>query len=168
MTSRLVNLLKSVSVARSCFASRYPRLLMLLSAGIIFAATISPASAQAIVNHKNTSPDAFRQLDEVWPTANSYRTASGAPGHEYWQQKVDYDIDVELHDDKRQITGSESVTYTNNSPDALSYLWFQLDANRFHPNSNANRHHPATSLDDRITFGRLNSLIQAENFPGGT
>ncbi|MCA9085169.1 MAG: aminopeptidase [Planctomycetaceae bacterium] len=130
--------------------------------------TASTVYGQAIVNNKNPSPDAFRQLDETWPTANSYRTASGAPGHEYWQQKVDYDIDVELHDDTQRITGSETITYTNQSPDTLNYLWLQLDANRFHPSSNANAHHRAPSLDGRMTFHHLESMLKAEKFPGGT
>ena len=93
-------------------------------------AGISPAQSQ-IVNRKYAPPDAFRQLDEVLPTPNSWRAASGAPGHEYWQQKVDYDIAVELNDDRQMLTGSEEITYTNNSPDTLRYLWLQLDQNRF-------------------------------------
>lgn len=71
----------------------------------------------------------FEQLGTMLPTPNSYRTASGTPGHEYWQQKADYMIDVELDDDKQTIEGSEVITYTNNSPDALSYLWLQLEQN---------------------------------------
>ena len=123
---------------------------------------------QVLVNRKHSAPDAFRQLDEVLPTANSYRTASGAPGHEYWQQKVDYDIDVELHDDTQRITGTEVISYVNNSPDTLRYLWLQLDANRFRPDSAANRHKAAPSLSSRVEFKRLNSMLQAEKFPGGT
>jgi hypothetical protein len=73
--------------------------------------------------------DKFRQLEEILPTPNSYRTASGAPGHEYWQQQADYKIKAELNDDKQQLFGEETITYTNNSPDPLSYLWLQLDQN---------------------------------------
>ncbi|MFY9254571.1 MAG: M1 family aminopeptidase [Fuerstiella sp.] len=127
----------------------------------------SSANGQAIVNRKNPAPDAFRQLDEVLATPNVYRNASGAPGHEYWQQKVDYDISVELHDDTQSITGSEVITYANNSPDTLKYLWLQLDTNRFHPNSAANRHQTAPSLDSKVTFKRLDSMLKAESFPGG-
>ena len=121
-----------------------------------------------IVNRKYAPPDAFRQLDEVLPTANQWRTASGAPGHEYWQQKVDYDIQVELHDDSQKITATEVVTYTNNSPDTLKYLWLQLDANRFHPDSMANRHRQAPSLGDKVTFKTLDGIVTATKFPGGT
>ena len=82
-------------------------------------------------------PDPFRQLEEVLPTPTSTRSASGAPGHRYWQQDVDYKIDVSLDDDKQRIVGSERITYRNNSPDPLEYLWLQLDANIFAPDSRA-------------------------------
>src|SRR5690242_13351919 len=72
----------------------------------------------------------FEQLDQVLPTPNEYRTGSGAPGPKYWQQKADYVINVELNDDNQSITGSETITYTNNSPDVLKYLWLQLDQNK--------------------------------------
>jgi len=66
----------------------------------------------------------FEQLGTMLPTPNSYRSASGRPGHEYWQQQADYDISVTLDDLNQTITGSETITYTNNSPDPLSYLWY--------------------------------------------
>ncbi|MEO0403885.1 MAG: M1 family metallopeptidase, partial [Bacteroidota bacterium] len=75
------------------------------------------------------NPDLFKQMREEWPTPNVYRTASGAPGHEYWQQKVDYDMKIRLDDEKQQVYGEETITYTNNSPDELRYLWVQLDQN---------------------------------------
>lgn len=71
----------------------------------------------------------FKQLNEELPTPNVYRTASGAPGHEYWQQRADYKIKLEIDDEKQQLHGEESITYYNNSPDDLSYLWLQLDQN---------------------------------------
>lgn len=71
----------------------------------------------------------FEQLGPMLRTPNVYRTASGAPGHLYWQQKANYVIEVELNDDNRSIKGSETVTYINNSPDQLTYLWIQLDQN---------------------------------------
>lgn len=119
-----------------------------------------------VVNHKYGQPDRFRQLEEVLPTPGSIRTASGAPGHDYWQQKVDYDIDVTLDDKHQRIDGQETITYHNHSPDTLKYLWLQLDANRFHPNSNANRHQTGV-LPDRITYDRFESTLYARNFPGG-
>jgi Peptidase family M1 domain len=71
----------------------------------------------------------FEQLGTQLPTPNEYRAPSGAPGSKYWQQKADYVITAELNDEHQSIAGSETVTYTNNSPDALKYLWLQLDQN---------------------------------------
>ncbi|MBS1488121.1 MAG: M1 family metallopeptidase [Bacteroidetes bacterium] len=78
----------------------------------------------------------FEQLDQMLPTPNEYRTGSGAPGPKYWQQQADYDITAELNDENQTITGSETITYSNNSPDVLKYLWVQLDQNLFEKNSN--------------------------------
>lgn len=77
----------------------------------------------------------FEQLDQMLPTPNSYRTASGSPGVAYWQQQADYVINVEVDDKTQILTGSETITYTNNSPEKLSYLWLQLDQNLFASNS---------------------------------
>ncbi len=79
----------------------------------------------------------FRQLESVLPTPNIFRTASGAPGPAYWQQQADYNINVTLDEDKKQIIGSETIVYTNNSPDPLNYIWVQLDQNRFKEGSTA-------------------------------
>jgi len=76
-----------------------------------------------------TNTNVFRQLGTELPTANAFRTASGAPGHMYWQQQVDYDMQLKLDDNTQRIDGSETITYTNNSPDELRYLWLQLDQN---------------------------------------
>ena len=78
---------------------------------------------------ENINYNKFRQLKQELPTPNVYRTASGAPGHEYWQQKADYKISVVLDDLKQAISGEETITYHNNSPDILPYLWLQLDQN---------------------------------------
>ena len=71
----------------------------------------------------------FEQLGQTLPTPNEYRTGSGAPGPKYWQQKADYVISIELHESTNSISGSETITYTNNSPDVLKYLWLQVDQN---------------------------------------
>ena len=71
----------------------------------------------------------FEQMDNMLPTPNQYRTGSGEPGPAYWQQKADYKIKVELDDENQRVTGSEVVTYFNNSPSELRYLWIQLDQN---------------------------------------
>ena len=94
-----------------------------------------PSANAAIKQTKGDFEDKFRQLDEVLPTPNVYRNAAGEPGHQYWQQKVDYDIDVKLLEGKRRIEASETITYHNNSPDTLKYLWIQLDQNKFRDDS---------------------------------
>ena len=100
------------------------------------AATFNVAAAQPIQQTTNNWRDAFRQLeDEDWPSPNRERRATGAPGPDYWQQDVDYDIDIRLDEDEKHLYGSETVTYTNNAPDPLDFLWFQLDQNRFRPDS---------------------------------
>jgi len=77
----------------------------------------------------------FEQMDNMLPTPNQYRTGSGEPGPDYWQQKADYKIKVELDDENQRITGSEVITYYNNSPSELRYLWIQLDQNVREQNS---------------------------------
>lgn len=79
----------------------------------------------------------FAQLDIELPTPNEYRTAAGAPGHGYYQQKADYKMNLTLDDTKQTIHGEEVITYTNNSPDVLEYLWLQLDQNIFKPDSDS-------------------------------
>ncbi|MEM9553648.1 MAG: M1 family metallopeptidase [Acidobacteriota bacterium] len=102
---------------------------------LLFASPALPIPEQT----KGQFQDKFRQLDEVLPTANSYRTAGGEPGHHYWQQEVDYEIDVRLIEDRRRIEASQLVRYTNHSPDTLRFLWLQLDQNRFRNDSLAER-----------------------------
>ena len=84
-------------------------------------------------NHGNR----FEQLGTILPTPNEYRTASGAPGPKYWQQRCDYDITCELDEPNRKLSGKETITYFNNSPDQLSYLWFQLDENEHSTKNNS-------------------------------
>ena len=77
----------------------------------------------------------FSQMYDLLATPNMFRTASGAPGPAYYQQQADYKIDVELDDKKSKLTGSEIITYSNNSPDTLEYLWIQLDQNQAKANT---------------------------------
>jgi len=84
-------------------------------------------------NHGNR----FEQLGTILPTPNEYRTASGAPGPKYWQQRCDYDIVCELDEPNRRLNGKETITYFNNSPDPLTYLWIQLDENEHSTKNNA-------------------------------
>ncbi|WP_419869858.1 M1 family metallopeptidase [Chryseobacterium sp. CT-SW4] len=87
-------------------------------------------SAQNIQNNPGSNHgNKFEQLGSILPTPNIYRTASGAPGQGYWQNRADYEISAYLDEDKRNLKGSETVTYYNNSPDDLDYIWLQLDEN---------------------------------------
>ncbi len=95
----------------------------------------SSANASAIKQTKGNYEDKFRQLEETLPTPNVYRNASGGPGESYWQQQVDYKIKVSLDEEKRRLSGSEKITYKNNSPYKLKYLWIQLDQNVFKEDS---------------------------------
>lgn len=79
--------------------------------------------------HSQIHEDKFAQIDEWLPTPNNYRTASGAPGQDYWQNEADYVMEIELDDDNQIIYGKQLVTYHNNSPHTLTYLWIQLDQN---------------------------------------
>ena len=98
------------------------------------AAGASMAQNNSTSNHGNK----FEALGTMLPTPNEYRTASGAPGPKYWQQRADYDIKATLDEDKQWLTGSETITYFNNSPDQLTYLWLQLDENEHSAKNNAN------------------------------
>ena len=97
------------------------------------------AYAQNIQNNPGSNhANKFEQLGNILPTPNEYRTASGAPGPKYWQQRADYNIKCELDEKNKKLTGSETITYFNNSPDVLTYLWFQLDENQHSSVNNAN------------------------------
>jgi hypothetical protein len=106
----------------------------LITIAVLTFATIGSANA-AINQTKGDFEDKFRQLDESLPTPNVYRNAAGEPGHEYWQQQVDYKIKARLDEEKRRIDASQTITYHNNSPDTLKYLWMQLDQNKFRNDS---------------------------------
>lgn len=110
--------------------------------------------------------DKFRQLDELLPTPTSYRTASGAPGHKYWQQKVNYKINITLDDKTQRLSGNEIMHYQNNSPDTLRYLWLQLDQNIKKGNSDTNLTRTAPKKD-KISFERFRDMINAPKFDGG-
>lgn len=135
----------------------------IIAAGVMASvAFTSFAGAQGIEQTKMPFQDKFRQLEEVLPTPNMYRTGSGAPGHGYWQQKVDYKIKVTLDDANQRISGSEDVTYNNQSPDALKYLWVQMDQNRFNKNSTGSM----TSTDGsktRMYNGTLRARLETQN-----
>lgn len=98
-----------------------------------------PVLAQPLSNPGSNHGNRFEQLSYLLPSPNEYRTASGAPGHKYWQQRADYDITTELDENNLTLKGSETITYHNNSPDPLYYLWLQLDENIHDPGADNNR-----------------------------
>ena len=115
---------------------------------------------------ENLNNSKFKQLHEELPTPNVYRTASGAPGHEYYQQKADYVISVELDENKNTIHGNETITYTNNSPDNLKYLWVQLDQNVRAKNSHGQLTSTST-MDEDMRFSTIKRMHDRMNFDGG-
>ena len=127
-------------------------------------AVLVPAGALMAQDSPRYGRDKFRQLDQELPTPNTYRTASGAPGHQYWQQKADYDIQVELDDAKQTVTGSETVTYHNLSPDRLDYLWLQLDQNMRAKDSDTHKIRTGT-LGDSLSIDGLQRMLDV--FDGG-
>ena len=113
---------------------------------------------------ENRADEKFAQLYDLLPTPNVYHAASGAPGHEYYQQKADYVMDIELDDKKQILYGTSTITYTNNSPDELPYLWLQLDQNIRAQNSDT-RKTETFEMSDKIN---VNDFKKVENdFDGG-
>ncbi len=104
-------------------------------------------------NHGNK----FEQLGTILPMANEYRTASGAPGPKYWQQRADYTIKATLDEKNLLLSGSEVITYYNNSPDVLEYLWIQLDENE-HSSKNNSGYEDTSSLTKNIDFDLLEKI----------
>ena len=120
-----------------------------------------------IVIERLDHPDVFRQLDEILPTPNEARLASGAPGPGYWQQKVDYAIQVRLDEATRSLHGEQRITYHNQSPHELRYLWLQLDQNRFRRDSLGNRSQPAPDLTQPQSIRSLRQHLALQSWEGG-
>jgi hypothetical protein len=108
----------------------------------------------------------FEQLDQTLPTPNSYRSSSGAPGVNYWQQRADYVIAAELNDDNQSLSGTETITYYNNAPEELRYLWLQLDQNLMAPNSMTKQTQGFT-VRDSIAAKFIAGPTNAYDFKGG-
>ena len=129
---------------------------------IVFVAT----SYGQITKQGHTNQNKFRQLKQELPTPNLERTASGAPGKEYTQQKVDYTMDIILDDQKTRITGAETITYHNNSKDNLAYLWVQLDQNMRAKDSKTPDISP-NSIPNKLSKSRFDKNYVEEAFDGG-
>jgi hypothetical protein len=106
---------------------------------VVFALGTQSLWAQQILNNPGSNHgNKFEQLGTILNTPNEQRTASGAPGVKYWQQRADYNIKCELDEKNLTLTGAETITYYNNSPDVLTYIWIQLDENEHSSLRNAN------------------------------
>ena len=126
------------------------------------------ASSITIQAQDNSWKGKFEQLGEALPTPNSYRAGSGTPGTAYWQQRADYVIDVEVNDETQVLTGKETITYFNNSPEALTFLWLQLDQNLLAKNSIALQTKRGTVRDSLPGLSVSNVLgIQTDDYQGG-
>ncbi|MEQ9285563.1 MAG: M1 family metallopeptidase [Cyclobacteriaceae bacterium] len=108
----------------------------------------------------------FEQLGSKLPGANEYRTASGAPGSKYWQQRADYTIEAELNDDGQRISGRETITYYNQSPDDLAYLWLQLDQN-IRSDKSDTKLVSSSSMSRSMSGKRLVTLTGDPDYSGG-
>jgi len=122
--------------------------------------------AQNIQNNpKSNHGNKFEQLGTILPTPNECRSASGAPGGKYWQQRADYDIDVTLDEKNLACIGSETISYFNNSPDKLTYLWLQLDENIHDPNSDLN-YFDGNTISANTNDNELKSLQTKQRLQG--
>ena len=134
---------------------------------LLIAALSLPAHATGNANGKGIPGDAdqrFAQLETLLPTPGTTRSASGAPGPAYWQQRADYRIKARLDEKRHRITASQSITYTNRSPDTLRYLWLQLDQNIFKDGSiarasevaaNSGTRRDSVAAGDNLSFAAM-------------
>ncbi len=133
---------------------------------ILCIALVASVSAQNTMNNPTSNHgNRFEALGTILPTPNEYRTASGAPGNKYWQQRCDYDIKCELDEKQLKLTGSETVTYYNNSPDILTYIWLQLDENQHSTIDNAN-YQNSNNLNSNINITTLERMEEAKTDNG--
>ncbi len=121
-------------------------------------------SINSWAQNPNANQNKFRQLDSDLPTPNVYRTASGAPGHAYWQNTADYQMDIVLDDENQRVYGVEKINYTNKSPDHLEYLWIQLDQNVRNPESETYKIQQG-NIKDGVSLYEYFNLFHT--FPGG-
>jgi hypothetical protein len=137
----------------------------LLSFGIM-CLTVLTVMAQDIRNNPGSNHgNKFEQLGTILPTPNEYRTASGAPGTKYWQQRADYDIKATLDEKNLMLNGAETITYFNNSPDVLTYIWLQLDENEHSTTKNAG-YPEGSSLGRGMSPAMIDNLEEAKSDNG--
>ncbi|MEO6527189.1 MAG: M1 family metallopeptidase [Gemmatimonadaceae bacterium] len=143
-----------VLMASAACAAQRPQVLTPVRIDTLARATAGPGSGLARASGDAASPrvvrttfdDPIGRIDRMeWPGPNSVRSASGAPGPDYWQQRADYTIAVTLDTTQQRVSGSVTIRYTNNSSDSLRYLWLQLDQNLYRPGSKGSTLFPADS-----------------------
>ena len=142
------------------------RILKFLCLSIAFISLNVVAQEQEERKSGHTNQNKFKQLYDEFATPNMYRTGSGAPGPAYYQQQADYKMDLEINDETAVLTGYETITYTNNSPDELTYLWVQLDQNVRTKDSPSNDIKTST-VTPAQSASRFASSYMSENFDGG-
>jgi hypothetical protein len=135
-------------------------LLLLTFSTILFA----QEKSEATKSEKN--PDKFKQMYDLLATPNMYRTASGAPGPEYYQQRADYKMDIELDDKNAKLYGTETITYYNNAKESLDYLWIQLDQN-INSRKSLTPLISNTTTDPAMDVARFSTKYLEEKFDGG-
>jgi hypothetical protein len=126
---------------------------------LLLGSVLQLSYAQNIQNNPGSNHgNKFEQLGTTLSTPNEQRTASGAPGVKYWQQRADYDIKCSLDEQNQVLTGAEKITYSNNSPDVLTYIWLQLDENQHNNLKNAN-YQSSTTLPEIATSNTIDKAI---------
>ena len=133
---------------------------------LLISVVIFAQETPKVIQPSEKNSDKFKQMYDLLATPNMYRTASGAPGPEYYQQQADYKIDIELDDKNTKLYGKETVTYTNNAKESLDYIWMQLDQNQqsrksLSPLVESNKTDPASGVQG---FSRK---YLEEDFDGG-
>ena len=130
-------------------------------------ASFANLATSAVDQSKGLFEDKFRQLNEAFPSPNLARPATGEPGPTYWQQRADYKIQIKLNEESRSVEGSETITYTNNSPLILKYIWLQLDQNIFAKESINNLTRPWQGGESSVDFSTLRRQNFMDRFEGG-
>lgn len=133
---------------------------------LLFLTSIYAQDIQKENKNQERNPDKFKQMYDLLATPNMYRTASGAPGPEYYQQQADYKIDIELDDKNQKLFGKETITYTNNAKEALDYIWVQLDQNQQAKNSKTPLVQ-STKTEPAIPASAFSRRFLEEDFDGG-
>jgi hypothetical protein len=129
-------------------------------------ATTLVLSIPVIAQAQNKWQGKFEQLEQLLPTPNEYRTGSGTPGAKYWQQRADYTIDAEIDEPANKLNGKETITYYNNSPEALKFLWLQLDQN-VNKKQNEDFGNYFLPVRDSLTTLHMQYLTRAVEFDAG-